>query len=356
MQQTINRENNFDLIRLVAAMQVMLWHGADHLGLFQTLWDYLTVLYHIPGVPIFFTISGFLISHSVMSAKGNWWKYTKNRILRIYPALLNCLFITIIVLFAFGQITLESIRSKEIIGWIVAQATFFQFYTAGSLKHWATGSPNGSLWSVAVELQFYLFLPIFLIGFMTKIKNRLFQNLILLGLMILAFMFSYGVEHQWFTEKNSITEKLLGASVFNYLRFFLIGIGLYLNFDIIRPFLEKKAYIWLLIYCIFAYFIGHKMKLYENVYDLNFYGQIGSILLSVATISLAFTMPKLSKSLIGNNDISYGTYIYHMLVFNTAFAIYPTPSVAEYLFLNVLTLFIAWLSWKLIEKPALALK
>ena len=57
----ISRENNFDLIRLLAAFQVLIWHGSVHFELSETLYDILVVIYHFPGVPIFFTISGFFI-------------------------------------------------------------------------------------------------------------------------------------------------------------------------------------------------------------------------------------------------------------------------------------------------------
>ena len=62
---TISRNNNFDLIRLFAAFQVVFWHGSVHFDITEALFGFLSVLYHFPGVPIFFTISGFLISHSL---------------------------------------------------------------------------------------------------------------------------------------------------------------------------------------------------------------------------------------------------------------------------------------------------
>lgn len=55
------RMNNFDIIRLFAALQVMLMHSTSWLQL--PLWDGLhRVLVGFAGVPIFFGVSGFLIS------------------------------------------------------------------------------------------------------------------------------------------------------------------------------------------------------------------------------------------------------------------------------------------------------
>ena len=61
----IDRNNNFDLIRLLAALQVLFWHGAVHLGIMPRFGIFKEILFQLPGVPIFFTISGFLISYSL---------------------------------------------------------------------------------------------------------------------------------------------------------------------------------------------------------------------------------------------------------------------------------------------------
>ncbi len=53
--------NNFDLIRLCAASQVMLTHATFYFHS-QTLSTLASLLALIPGVPAFFFVSGFLIS------------------------------------------------------------------------------------------------------------------------------------------------------------------------------------------------------------------------------------------------------------------------------------------------------
>jgi peptidoglycan/LPS O-acetylase OafA/YrhL len=58
-------KNNFDLIRLIAATQVVLVHSSEHLlKLSYSNSLVLSVLHFLPGVPIFFFVSGFLIASS----------------------------------------------------------------------------------------------------------------------------------------------------------------------------------------------------------------------------------------------------------------------------------------------------
>ena len=53
------RPNNFDLIRLAAALQVVLLHSIENLGL--RLPAAMVPLTWFPGVPVFFVLSGYLI-------------------------------------------------------------------------------------------------------------------------------------------------------------------------------------------------------------------------------------------------------------------------------------------------------
>ena len=58
----LSKNNNFDIIRLFAAFQVMYSHISAYF--FNEPIQIPFFLSHLPGVPIFFFISGFLISLS----------------------------------------------------------------------------------------------------------------------------------------------------------------------------------------------------------------------------------------------------------------------------------------------------
>lgn len=107
----ISRENNFDIIRLLASLQVIIIHCIYHLEINSISNTYLIELF--PGVLMFFCISGFLIMSS-FDRNPNIKKYTINRILRIFPGLHICLIVTLFLLLIFNIIEITELFSVPI--------------------------------------------------------------------------------------------------------------------------------------------------------------------------------------------------------------------------------------------------
>jgi peptidoglycan/LPS O-acetylase OafA/YrhL len=144
--------------------------------------------------------------------------------------------------------------------------------------------------------------------------------------------------------------KLLSVSILPYLYCFLIGSMIYLFWNKIKMVIEGKAIYWLLTYFFFNIIFEVKPTYTPINKEL-----VSNLVLSFTTISLAFTLPKLSRFLKGN-DISYGMYIYHMLVINTLISFGYLGDI-KYLFITIIiTIAISSLSWFLIENKALQLK
>ena len=114
------RRNNFDLIRLAAAAQVMLVHLSDNLFRHENAVIHLLRVF--PGVPIFFLISGFLISAS-WERNSDWRVYARSRFLRIMPGYWAVfLFSLAAIVFGSGIDLLAHLR--DLILWIAAQLAF----------------------------------------------------------------------------------------------------------------------------------------------------------------------------------------------------------------------------------------
>ena len=143
------RVNNFDLVRLFAALQVAVVHALASFtpsGLVVNVLRY--GLSFFPGVPIFFVVSGVLVSKSYEQSE-SLRDYFRNRCLRIFPALWVCLIVSLGVICLSGVSTLGTVSTWQSSLWWMAQMNEFE-----------SGGLNGSLWTIPIELEFYLLLPV----------------------------------------------------------------------------------------------------------------------------------------------------------------------------------------------------
>lgn len=344
-----NRVNNFDLLRILAALQVVFHHGMEHLKIENEI---LSGFHHyflrfFPGVPIFFFISGFLIYWSFERNKDKITNYFKNRLLRLFPALWVCFVITLILILNDFEGDVSNIAlNSEFYVWVVGQISFFQFYTPDVLRFWGVGTPNGSLWTIIVELQFYFLLPVILF-----ISKRNFKIIYLF--FILSIVINFVLRED--VESNLI--KLLRLNIFPYLYYFLFGSLFYVFWDKIKKHLENKMLFWLCAYVLFYIIVG----LYFEIpfFDYWIYSPIklvGDLLLICFTASFAYTNTSISNKILKGNDISYGVYIYHMLVVNFLVQRELLNKPVYLLITFIATIFLAFLSWRFIEKPSLKLK
>jgi peptidoglycan/LPS O-acetylase OafA/YrhL len=356
----ISRENNFDLLRLLAALQVLLMHASVHLEF--DLGFLGNILENFSGVTIFFTISGFLITMSY-DRNRKLKSYFRNRFLRIYPALWVCLLFTIILMLARQSITFSQLFSKDMGLYVLSQMSFFQFWTPDILRSWGVGTPNGSLWTIPVEIEFYIILPLIFL-FIKKIP--LIVKFIIL--FVISYLINFYMFHGTDIHAQSNVLKLITFSLIPHLFNFMLGGIMYCLWTNIKKYIENKGLLWFSIFIVYILIFKYILNLYDVSYYPNLYGLIHTILLSVTVISLAFTAKKFSDKILAGNDISYGIYIYHMPIINCIVAFgerYNILNINEISNLNkiflivftfIIVLFCAFFSWKFIEKKALKLK
>jgi peptidoglycan/LPS O-acetylase OafA/YrhL len=318
--------NNFDLLRLIAATQVIFDHCINHLHIpVSALTTH--ILYLFPGVKVFFVISGYLISASY-ERNNNLKDYFRNRALRIYPGLWACVFITIIVI----SITGVSFLNKQTIAWLPAQLVGI-IYTPPFLEHYGFGSYNGSLWTIPLELQFYLLLPICYLLVPKKRLNQLFF------VLLIIFMGS----SCWYllSRTDSLVFKLVRYSFIPHFYVFLIGV-IFQRLQLFKSsFIYNKGLFWLIGY------VALNLLLVDRINPIVFtFGY--TIVLAFCILSLAYTLPGLSKKLLRSNDISYGIYIYHGLILTVIVQEKFSVPVIGIVILSYIT---GYLSWICVEKP-----
>jgi peptidoglycan/LPS O-acetylase OafA/YrhL len=332
------KENNFDLIRLVAATEVALKHILFH---FNIGGHYIENLNIFPGVPVFFFVSGFLIFQSYNNSK-SLLLYWINRILRIYPALIVCFLITLIIIIGAGYLRLENIDPLKFLIWSIAQLTFIQFYNPDFMRGFGVGVVNGSLWTISVELQFYLLTPI-LYYFVRKYKY---------SWLLLTCIFASANMLMTMWNKEEVPYKILMVSFIPWIYMFILGAWISTQASILNLIRRSKLSVIVIIYLA----IGLLCWLLKMPITGNEINVLSYLSLALLVVKLACTRSYLSNKLLRKNDISYGVYIYHMPIVN-AMIFYGFANSLGHAIITIMATFIfALMSWRFIEKPALGLK
>jgi peptidoglycan/LPS O-acetylase OafA/YrhL len=345
--QTINerlgipfRNNNFDLIRIFAALQVLLFHAIDRLGLHSSPWLRPFSFFH--GVPIFFVASGFMVSASYERQNGDVRRYFRNRALRIFPGLWVCIAITAAAAAVLG---FRPHTAADLI-WAPAQMLGL-IYTPQFLHSFGTGTYNGALWTIPLELQFYIALP-FVYLLMRYLPKRSNQALwAVFGLFVLCSLVLAHIAPTVPTEgQESYVSKLVRYSLLPQFYLFLFGAILQRHRVYALRWVADKGLYWAAGYIVVSYLQpGWPSTLILTM-----------LLLGLTTISLAYTARSLGKRLLNEQDVSYGVYIYHGLIINVLVSLGLVGAWRDVMALVLLTIGIAFLSWRYVERPMLKTK
>ncbi len=357
-----HRSNNFDLIRLAAATQVVLLHAVEQTGLRETLPEWqrhaFGLMAWLPGVPIFFVISGFLIARSYERCGGNLAEYFWNRSLRIFPALWVCLGVTLILLGSFGFLPVSFLKSGTFVGWLLGQLSFLQFFNPDQFRGFGIGVANGALWTITVELQFYLFVPLLYAAVYRLRTWKKVTGLLLLFLFLASYaaycVMNVKVNGPGGFSRAPFAFKLLYNTLWPHLWMFMVGIFIHRYFELLRSFLEGKFFYYIGAYLLLATVIGYLAPEFSVLFYLLLLP--ARILLGFATISGAYSAKSLSRRLLCGTDLSYGIYIYHSLVINVLVEIGLLKTLDALPIVFIITAVLGLLSWHLIEKPVLARK
>jgi peptidoglycan/LPS O-acetylase OafA/YrhL len=333
------RFNNFDLIRVFAAFQVLDEHAIATFKI-TALHPLMHALQFFPGVPIFFVVSGFLVSLS-WSRAPSARQYALNRALRIFPGLWVCLAVSILIALACGA---WPSSAADLASWLAAQGTVFQFYNPEFLRGLPTGGLNGSLWTIPVELQFYILLPVLAVFAKDRWQAWLAFSVAAAIVMMIA--------QPPIVTRATMGEKLLSVSVVPYLFYFLVGAMALRVFQRAPSLFRGKVLHWGILYLAW---IGIEVSTHLDGWGGNLLSVPTILLLGGLTVAAAFTLPSLAGRLLREHDLSYGMYIYHVPLINLLLVRHLTGGTA-YVAVVVATSICAFLSWHLIERPALRLK
>lgn len=343
--------NNFDLIRLAAALQVASTHALPYFVPGSRSWFLVRFIELLPGVPVFFFVSGFLISKS-FERNPNPGEYALNRALRIYPGLIVCFAVSVAAAALTGYFNSVRPAPSEWLLWTAAQLSFLQFYNPEFMRHYGVGVLNGSMWTITVELQFYALVPVLYALLRRGVSGGRRANHLLCALVALFWVANALYVAGTARYTSAIWFKLVGVSFTPWFYMFLVGVLFQRNCERLLAWFGGRWALTFVAYCVLA-------GLGSSLLKLNLGNTLGLPLflaLAVATFAAAFSRPQLSDSLLRRNDISYGVYIYHMPVVNLLIALGLAGNAMGFPIALGTTLTCAGLSWKLVEKAAMRWK
>ena len=332
------RRNNFDALRVMAALMVIHGHGwLLASGTSPGLWG---VPFARVGLDVFFAISGYLVT-------GSWERtpilgpFLAKRALRILPGLVVCVLLTVLVLgpVATRLPLVEYAADRRTVGYLANIVFRNELYLPGVFdglrEH---GAVNGSLWSLLPEFLCYLTVP------------------------LLAALVPSG--RPWVLA-------LLAAN--------LGGLGLYLFYSYGGPTIQ--IYTVDLKYVLVEipfFFVGSLLQLLDTRFGERFWRADLCLLFFVANYTVStwfdwwnlplewFTLPymaiafgRMSMPVVRQagrfGDLSFGLYLYAFPMQQLILAFLPQND-WPVLTCAAATLPLAFLSWHLVERPALRWK
>jgi peptidoglycan/LPS O-acetylase OafA/YrhL len=336
----VDRKNNFDALRLIAATSVIFTH-AFLLAEGTQDRDPLVVLSQhqcplgLAGVFVFFAISGFLVTQS-WEQTNSLPRFLAKRALRIYPGLAACILVLTLGLgAAMTSLPLADYlgdpRTHDFLGAnLLMQVEHHSLPEVVFNKFWFGTVVDGPLWSLPIEAALYLMVAA--LGMLRLIRLPMLAVLLALGLFCLWF-------DKWIDRVATLG--FIGG-VGWMLAFFVTGMALYKLRDrgVFNGRLALLAVIGLIASVPLQSFIP-------------LFAVFGCYLALYAALHPG--LPVIPAARFG--DLSYGLYIYGWPVEQTVSYLRPDASWWE-LFLIALpvTAGVAFLSWHLVEKQALSLK
>jgi peptidoglycan/LPS O-acetylase OafA/YrhL len=142
------------------------------------------------GVDIFFVISGYLITGIIQSEVKNgsfsFAQFYERRVRRLLPALYATVALTAIPTFHYLLTSERQEFFRSVAAVVTFTSNFFFWFQTGYFDHAAVEKPLLHTWSLAVEEQFYLALPLLLWALLRLVRGGRSALPVALGAMALA--------------------------------------------------------------------------------------------------------------------------------------------------------------------------
>lgn len=332
-----------DGLRAIAVVPIILFHAG---------FEYFSGGF--VGVDVFFVISGYLITTIILSEKEQGTFSLVNFYERRFRRILPALFMVMLVSLIFSLLWLMPSYMEDFSQSLMAVSTFSSnilFWRESG--YWEISNelkPLLHTWSLAVEEQYYVLYPLFLMQIWHFRKDWILGSFIVIAAISLATA-------QWGAYNKPIPtfyllptrgwELAIGAGIAYYFLYRKQTVRTLLSHKSVN---EALGLLGLLMIS-YAVYVFDKGTPFPSLYAL--VPTVGTGLIILFSSSQTMVGRLLSiKPLVAVGLISYGAYLWHwpLLVFARHLSI-TEPSELTFAILAILSFPLAYLSWRYIEKP-----
>lgn len=331
--------NNFDHLRLLAAVGVMSLHLVDLSG--ESALSVLSMHDTKWALSIFFVLSGYLVFQSCESTP-TWRAYAGKRLRRIVPAYMAAVLGAVLLGAALSRWTLGDYLGPATARYLVANALFLNFLAPtlpGVFEGNTLQAVNGALWTIKVELMFYATVPL-----LVWLVRRWGHWTVLLPVFVLSCLWWGGcMALAMRTGKGIYLE--LAKQLPGQLMFFLPGALCFYERERLQRWGWRVGLAGALLMAVSQAFDGATVGPGAYLYPWA---------LAALVFHAAFGLPRLGH-VTRWGDLSYGIYIFHFPLIQAlvSLGVFKASPWGGVLALLVLVLALAALSWHFIEAPAL---
>lgn len=330
----VKYRSEIDGLRAVAVLPVILYHGG--FSVFSG---------GFVGVDVFFVISGYLITSIILNERANdsfsLLRFYERRARRILPAL----FFVMLCCVPFAWIWMFPLDLKDFAQSMVATTAFLSnihfWLESGYFEIASETKPLLHTWSLAVEEQYYVLFPLFVLLMWRFGRRWLFLSILAIAvasLLLSEWGWRYLPTGNFYLAPTRAWELLAGS------------ICAFVHFRNEQKRNEPLAVIGLGL-ILFAIFYYDDSVPFPSLYALA--PVVGTALIILFGPNGTWTARLLSTGpFVGIGLISYSAYLWHQPLF--AFARIRSlhePPQALMLALAVASLALAYLSWRYVELP-----
>ena len=282
---SIPRENAFNAIRLLLCLVVLFMHTLGVVGIVNPY-----VLDGHMAVCGFFIMSGFWVTKSYFASE-NLKTFFLKRARKILPMYYISVIAFSLICLYFSDLPAKEYFCSDYFKYLFWNCIFLNFMHPSLPGCFAGGAVNGALWTIKIEIAFYLLLPLVLY-FWKKMKGSVRKNIFLGILYVLSVLYNLLLKR--YSERLSLPSQL-EHQLPGFISFFVSGMFIFLNWNL---FLKIKN--WLVIPSV-AVYVLHYITKTEILFPF-----------ALAVIIVWASLLCKNLSCIGSDmDFSWGIYLFH---------------------------------------------